>query len=417
MPRSSRKVPSYCLHKASGQAVVRSDGQDVYLGPYGSPESHRRYQAVVAEWRARHAAAVAAETVPTVAPRAFLTIAELVARYREFALQYYSFEGQPTREFNCMKYALRPLRKLYGDHLAAEFGPVALKALRQHLIDQGLCRKLINNRINRINRVRRFFKWAVSEELIPAAVYEALRTVDGLRYGKTTARESAPVRPVDDATVDATLPFVSPVVAAMIRIQRQTGMRPNEVVQMRLCDIDRSQDVWIYEPGQHKNRWRGHRRLVPLGPQAQAILEPFLNRPAEAFLFSPRESEAWRNEQRASQRKPDRKTKIYPCELKARERRKAAARRRVSRRPKGDQFTVASYRRAITYGIQKANRQGLPIPHWHPHQLRHTRATELRRAYGVEAAQVALGHARADVTEIYAERNLKLAEKIALEIG
>ena len=55
MPRSQCKVPSYCLHKASGRAVVRSDGQDIYLGPYGYPESHRRYQAVVAEWRARHA--------------------------------------------------------------------------------------------------------------------------------------------------------------------------------------------------------------------------------------------------------------------------------------------------------------------------------------------------------------------------
>jgi hypothetical protein len=30
---------------------------------------------------------------------------------------------------------------------------------------------------------------------------------------------------------------------------------------------------------------------------------------------------------------------------------------------------------------------------------------------------VSLGHSRADMTEIYAERNLKLAEKIALEIG
>ena len=57
------------------------------------------------------------------------------------------------------------------------------------------------------------------------------------------------------------------------------------------------------------------------------------------------------------------------------------------------------------------------IPHWHPHQLRHTRATEVRRRYGVEAAQVALCHARADVTEIYAERNFGLAAKIAKEMG
>ena len=32
--------PSYCLHKASGCAVVRIDGRNRYLGPHGSPESH-----------------------------------------------------------------------------------------------------------------------------------------------------------------------------------------------------------------------------------------------------------------------------------------------------------------------------------------------------------------------------------------
>ena len=53
------------------------------------------------------------------------------------------------------------------------------------------------------------------------------------------------------------------------------------------------------------------------------------------------------------------------------------------------------------------------IPHWHPHQLRHNRGTEIRKKYGIEAAQVALGHARADVTEVYAEKNLEQARQIA----
>ncbi|WP_417847301.1 hypothetical protein [Thalassoglobus sp.] len=35
MPRKP-KVPSYCLHKASGQAVVRINGRDHYLGLYGT---------------------------------------------------------------------------------------------------------------------------------------------------------------------------------------------------------------------------------------------------------------------------------------------------------------------------------------------------------------------------------------------
>ena len=57
------------------------------------------------------------------------------------------------------------------------------------------------------------------------------------------------------------------------------------------------------------------------------------------------------------------------------------------------------------------------IPHWHPHQLRHTHATEVRRRFGLETAQVALGHSGAQITEVYAERDLSLASKVAQEIG
>jgi integrase len=54
---------------------------------------------------------------------------------------------------------------------------------------------------------------------------------------------------------------------------------------------------------------------------------------------------------------------------------------------------------------------------WHPNQLRHTHGTEVRRLYGLEAAQVALGHSQANITQVYAERDLSLAERVAREIG
>ena len=340
---------------------------------------------------------------------------DILLRFLTWAQAYYGATERSSKEYVNLTHALGPVRTLYGRTPASDFGPLALKAVRQHMIDvQNLCRTEINKRLSRIKRV---FKWAVAEELLPSTVFEALRAVDGLRYGRTTARENEPVRPVDDKYVNALLPLVSPQVVAMIRLQRLTGMRAGEVVQMRVCDLDRTGAVWIYSPQSHKTEHLRREKHIPIGPKAQTVLLPFLERPADAYLFSPREAEAWRNEQRAAQRKPDRKTKVFPCELRARERRKATAHLRVSKRPKRDRFDVASYRRAITYGIQKARRLKIEMPHWHPHQLRHTRATEIRRSYGVEAAQVALGHARADVTEIYAERNLKLAEKIAEEIG
>jgi hypothetical protein len=42
----------------------------------------------------------------------------------------------------------------------------------------------------------------------------------------------------------------------MVQLQRLTGMRPCGVVGIRLRDIDRSETVWMYEPLEHKNRWR-----------------------------------------------------------------------------------------------------------------------------------------------------------------
>ena len=84
------------------------------------------------------------------------------------------------------------------------------------------------------------FAWATSEELIPHDVFRALGTVAGLEKGRSAAREKPTVGLVADEIVDRTLPLLSPTVATMVRVQRLTGMRPQEIVLMRPGDIDRS---------------------------------------------------------------------------------------------------------------------------------------------------------------------------------
>jgi integrase len=347
-------------------------------------------------------------------PTASLSVNELILRYWSFAQSYYSKDGKPTKELGCLRDAIRPLRQLYGRTLAADFGPKSLKALRQHLIEQDLCRNVVNRRISRIKRL---FKWAASEELVPGTLYHSLQAVSGLRFGRSAARETEPVQPVPDEWVEAVLPYLPPTLVTMVKLQRLTGMRPAEVTLMRGGDIDRSCETWIYEPRDHKTRWCGHHRLIPLGPRAQELLAPFLRRPSKAFLFSPQEAEAWRREHRAASPKSSRKTPVYPSELRARERAKLTRRNRPPRRQRHERYDTDSYRRALTYAIKKARKAGAEIGSWHPNQLRHSRATEIRRSFGIEAAQVVLGHSRADVTEVYAARDVELAKRIAQQTG
>ena len=97
-----------------------------------------------------------------------LLVNEVLLAYVEFAEKHYSDGQQVSTEFANLKHAIKPVKQLYGHTAAEQFGPLALKAIRQHMIEvQKLSRKEINKRIGRIKRV---FKWAVSEELIPPLV-------------------------------------------------------------------------------------------------------------------------------------------------------------------------------------------------------------------------------------------------------
>lgn len=213
------------------------------------------------------------------------------------------------------------------------------------------------------------------------------------------------------------MPFVPPQIAAMIQLQRLTGMRPGEVVMMRACDIDMTEDVWIYQPRQHKNQWRGHRRIVPLGPKAQEVLKPFLDRSETAYLFNPREAEAWRKERRPVHTKSKRKTPIFPSELRAREKRKKARRLRKPKRVRWEHYDTGTYRNAIEYGFVKAKKDGTVIPHWSPGQLRHGKATEVRKTHGIEAAQVVLGHGRRDRVGTNGLRHQLLSRAAGKSVG
>jgi len=251
MSRPRKPDPKYRHHRPSGQAVVTlSDAagrrRDVYLGPWRSPASRREYARVLNEWQA---------TLARPQVTADLTVNEVVLHFLQHADEFYGRGSTEPREY---RRAVQPLCQLYGHTIVTEFGPRALKAVREMMIGAGWCRNTVNARTARLKRL---FKWAASEELCVASVFHGLQTLNGLSRGRTAAPESPAITPVVDAHVDAVMPFVLPEVAAMIALQRLTGMRPGEVCGMRATDIDMGGDVWLYRPAAHKTAWRGKSRV------------------------------------------------------------------------------------------------------------------------------------------------------------
>ncbi len=103
---------------------------------------------------------------------------ELTDAYLQFAVGYYQKNGKPTRYLDDIKLALRPVRALYSTLPVTSFGPLALQAIQGQLAERRLARKMVNSITSTIKRM---FKWAVSREIIPPHVYQALATVEGLR--------------------------------------------------------------------------------------------------------------------------------------------------------------------------------------------------------------------------------------------
>jgi hypothetical protein len=167
MSNASPRIPSYRLHKPSGQAVVTIDGRDIYLGKFNSAASRTEYNRLIGEWLAN------AGTLPQGHD---LTVVELAAAFTRHAKSYYcDLDGKQTHEVATFHAVVRRLCKLYGRTLACKFGPLALKAIRQSLIDENLARRTINHTINRI---RHIFKWGVENELVPASVFHGLQEVE-----------------------------------------------------------------------------------------------------------------------------------------------------------------------------------------------------------------------------------------------
>ncbi len=420
MPRLTRSLPRYRLHKASGQAIVEFAGQVHYLGPHGSDVSRDQYDALISQWLSAGRplpceSDSSGTTHPLPDPVGEIKIRELVARFWIHAESHYVKYGSPTGTHKNYRPALRRLLKHHAEMPVSQFGPKALKRLKEEMRLAGNSRRYINDNLDRIRRV---FTWGVSEELIPVEVCQRLATVESVRIGAAGVTEHAAVLPVSDLQFAQTLPFLPPVVQDMVQLQKLSGARPGELCILRPRDIDTSLTPWVYRPQFHKTEHHGKPRLIHFGPQAQAILISYLQRDMDAYCFSPQESE----QRRSVLRRAKRKTKVTPSQ--AARKPKTSSRWRPKLR-----YTTESYRRSIARAcdsafpapkeISETERKAWQSAHrWSPNQLRHAAATEICRKFGsLVAAKEALGHSSIRTTENYVQPKYEQVRDVMSQIG
>jgi integrase len=277
-------------------------------------------------------------------------------------------------EYENLAGTLVPIGNEFGHLQATEFGPLVLKAVQKWLVAKGHARTFVNTEIS---RVRRAFRWAVSEQLVEPAVLQGLLSVQPLRAGHTVAQDRARRQPVPWEDVVATMAYCSSLVADMIAIQWYSAARSDSLCRMERDQIDTRCHPWCWTPRHKTEHLGGAELIIPIGPQCQRVLERHLDQ--DGVIFSPRVA---------------RKNRIY---------------RRT--------YNTNSYSQHIYRAQERANAAGHEIPHWSPHQIRHSREQIVEREFGPEGARAALGHATLDATKIYSHRDLQLAMQVAARLG
>lgn len=381
---SPRSPPKLRKH-AGGQAYVRwmegGKRKQKWFGPWRSSKAREGYARFLRAWSEGVAESrpvpVAAGGVAVVADLARAWLGHCQTRYVKF--------GKQTSEFHVCRAAAAVAMDRFELLPVAEFGLMQLEAVRADMVKKNWARGTVNKYTGKVTAM---FGWGVPRKLVPADVHYALLQIEPLTPGATTAPDSEPTRSVPPADLAAVLagehlhpdPDRRATLAAMIRVQLLTGMRPGELCALAPAHLDRSLSEWRYTipATANKNHHRGKQPPAWFGPLAQAILSPLLAATAATS---------------------DRPLFTFPPI-----RRKADGPRPVSRH---------EYARLIHAACLRAG-----VAPWHPHQIRHNKATDVMRIYESDTdAARAIRTTPEVAARIYADPHEEAARRIARATG
>lgn len=339
------------------------------------------------------------------------TVGMLCDDYEKHAKSIYRKNGKPTSHMLQVAPALDALRKTFAAMPVQMVEAPAVARLRDDMIPSkdrhGNPVNLTAGTVNgRLRIIRQAFKWGRMYGKVPAATAYDVSIVGPVKPGRSAARASKDVTPVPEAVLAATLPHMPQTVADMVMVQYWTGMRSGELCTLKPCHIEVEGDVWFYRPTSHKTEHHGKERIVPIGPQAQKILGPYIQRRTfTEYVFLPEDAHRERLEQIGF-------ADVMAYQLS-----------RSTFKP-GRCFRTETYRNKVNYAADRAfdptgeRRAKRDYSHrWTPHQLRHNAATRYREVAGLEAAQHVLGHEHAATSLRYAARSMETMREAARIAG
>jgi integrase len=327
-----------------GRGFVELNGKRHYIeAPYGSAEGWGKYWDLIRQWENN-----SRKPFPTHVKTGIL-VEELAIKYLRYMESRYC-----AGSVEHVRIAMQFLIDHCGNLSTDEFSRHTLKKLQEILEERGVNRRDAEQRAERgiaaappgrltINRYINFIKnafiegeergWGVDENL-PGK----LAKVRPLRIGHTTAKEHESRDVVEIEDVKRTLPFMRPMIRAMVIIHFRSHMRSQDVCRLRLSDIEMNDpdypDLWFYAPYEHKTKGRGKDLMKALPPEAQAALKPYAEArkdQPDAFIFSPKDNV---KEHRETLRK-NRKTSVQPSQRT----RAQQAKKRKQKFPPKEQYT------------------------------------------------------------------------------
>lgn len=343
------------------------------------------------------------------------TVKVLATKYAEHCKAYYRQRGLPSTHFSQCAEAMNNLITAFGERPATELGAPEITQVRDAMVTSRLknkykrpdVRPLALSTVNgRLRIIKQMFAWARAYGWVSRECVFDVSIVKPLRSGRSLALDPESVDPVPENILAETLTVCPKTVADAIHVMYWTGMRPGELCIMRPCDIVRDGDVWMYHPEHHKTKYKGKVRVIPIGPEAQKYLSPYIEkRGLTEPIFLPADAHRERLEMIGF-------AKVTAYQMS-----------RSHFKP-GRSYGNDTFRNAIQRACDRkfdpkgvARKKGDYSHRWHPHQLRHNAATRIREKLGIEAVSDVLGHSSFNTSLIYAERSVERMKEIARKVG